>query len=103
MGRRDDLHAILVDLMKDLGEHVYFDPPIGFKIAYPCIVYALSDIDTWFADNRSYLLHRRYTITLIDTDPDNNVVDRILELNRCSFDRHFISDNLHHWVFNIYY
>jgi hypothetical protein len=88
---------------KEAKRHVYFQPPENFKIAYPCIVYEQSNIDTRHANNVPYSLTKQYTITVIDKNPDTRIPDKVACLPMCSFDRHFTSDNLHHYVFKIYY
>lgn len=126
MGRRDGLHKLLCEAIVSFGEwlwdpfefekdsiqdatkrdaeaHVYFDPPTGFRIAYPCIIYSLSSVDTKFANNLPYLFQRSYTVTVIDKNPDSRIVDRVLSLPRCSFVRKYEADRLHHWVFKIFY
>jgi hypothetical protein len=80
----------------------YFQAPTsGMK--YPAILYELDDIDTRHANNRKYISTRRYNVTLIDKDPDSPYVERLLSLITSQFDRHYIKDNLHHFVFTIYY
>lgn len=108
MGRRVDLHEKLCDVLSPFAEqdarrHVYYQPPPNVRIAYPCIIYSLSDIDTKFADNIPYVHLRRYSLTVIDKDPDSMIVDKVSNLPRCSFDRMYIADNLYHWTFSIYY
>lgn len=126
MGRRDGLHAQLCDILASFGvwlwdpfnfetddlqsaikkeakRHVYFQPNTNIRIAYPCIVYQLSDIDAKFADNIPYIHQRKYSLTVIDKDPDSMIVDKVAALPRCSFDRPYVADNLYHWVFTIYY
>lgn len=107
MGRRIDLHNMLCDIMavcvSEISQNVYFQPPDNLKMAYPCIRYSLSDIDAKFADNIPYILQKEYSLTVIDRNPDSLIVERILQLPRCSFDRSYKADNLNHWVFNIYY
>ena len=44
-----------------------------------------------------------YEIIVIDKLPNNEVIDKILELPYSSFDRHYVSDNLNHDVITIYY
>lgn len=83
--------------------NVYFQPPERIKIKYPCIVYERSDYYTRHADNKKYQIHRRYTIKAIYRDPDCELPDKIVELPMCSFDRHYVADNLHHDIFNIYW
>jgi hypothetical protein len=101
MSERQDLHTILKEIMGD--NPVYFQPPSTVKMAYPCIVYKRSMIKTKFADNSPYMQKKRYTITVIDKDPDSSLPDQIGALQLCSFDRHFTFDNLNHDVYNIYF
>lgn len=95
------LHEILVTVLG--SRHVYFQPPENIKLTYPCIVYGLSGTDTRFADNKLYTRFKRYTITVIDENPDSEIPDKIAELPMCRFDRHFTSDNLNHYSFDLYF
>ena len=101
MDRRLELQRLLTDILG--SRNVYFQPPETVKMSYPCIVYALDDIDINYADNISYTRTKRYKITLIDKDPDSLFVDKILSETRSSFNRFYTSDNLNHWVFLLYY
>lgn len=101
MGKRLDLHAILVDILG--SSNVYFQPPSTVKMAYPCIVYSLSDKKTTYADDKPYQLTNRYTAIVIDRNPDSEIPDKLAALPMCKFDRPYTSDNLNHWAFNIYY
>lgn len=83
--------------------HIYFQPPESLRIKYPCIVYDLKDIRPWYANNRKYAMFRAYELTFISKYPDSEVVDRIMSLPMCSFDRSFTAENLHHFVYTIYY
>lgn len=82
---------------------VYFQPPTNTKVGYPCIIYDLDNIDSTYASDDKYINERRYTISLVHTDPDTSLVDLILALPKCSFDRHYRKDNLHYFVYTIYY
>lgn len=99
--RRIQLHKMLVDILG--SENVYFQPPATIKMKYPCIVYNLADIDSRFADNIPYFHKRRYSVTIIDRDPDSVIRDKMTYLEKCSFERGFTADNLYHYVFNITY
>ena len=99
MGERLDLSK----KFKMIAPNVYFQPPASVKMQYPCIRYELADIHTTHADNRLYTAKRRYTVTVIDKDPDSQIPFVLIEFPLCSFDRHYVADNLHHWVFGIYY
>lgn len=85
------------------SENVYFQPPTSFRMKYPCIVYQRSDIAPIKADNSNYLKRKRYLVTVIDKDPDSDIPDRLIDLDYCNFDRHFVSDNLNHDVFTLYF
>ena len=101
MGTRTDLRTILKGLLG--SDYVYFQPPPTVQMIYPCIVYELSNADTKFADNYPYHYEKRYTITVIDMNPDSLIPDKIATLPKCIFDRHYTADNLNHDVFNIFF
>lgn len=99
--RRLELHNILVSILG--SKNVYYQPPEKHKMKYPCIVYELDDIETIYADNDPYVSHRGYTVTVIDRDPDSEIPSKVGELNMCRFDRQFVSDNLYHVVYSLYF
>ena len=101
MGQRVDLHKKLCDILGTTN--VYFQPPETIKIKYPCIIYERSSNNVKFADDNPYTTRRRYTLTVIDKDPDSELPDKISMLPLCTSDRMFTSDNLNHYVFDIYY
>lgn len=101
MGTRIQLQSLLEALL--VSRNVYFQPPPSVKMKYPCVVYSLSDIDTKFADNNPYSNSRRYQLTAIDPNPDSIIPDKLAWLPMCIFDRSYTSDNLNHYVFNIYF
>lgn len=72
-------------------------------MVYPAIRYELEDISTVHADNQPYLLPKRYQITFITRDPDDPVIDKIASLPKCQFDRPYVSDQLHHYIYSIYF
>lgn len=85
------------------NRNVYFQPPESVKMNYPAIVYALEDVDNVHADDGVYLSHKRYSITLIDKNPDSQFVDSVAKLPTCKFNRYYPSDNLNHWNFSLYF
>ena len=93
------------ELIEILGlESVYYDPPASLKMSYPCIKYALSGIRSKRADDMNYNNLNRYKITIIDTDPDGDIHNRVLEhFKTCSFDTSYIADNLYHRILTLYY
>jgi hypothetical protein len=101
MGTRIELQTLLETVLG--SRNVYFQPPPTVEMKYPCIVYNLDNMDTRFADNYPYKLEKRYVLTIIDKDPDSLIPDRIALLQKCTFDRHFVTDNLNHNIFTIYF
>ncbi len=97
--QRSDLQALLLGL----APHAYFQPPPSLKMEYPCIVYNRSDIHADHADNAPYNLRKRYSVTVIDRDPDSTIPDLVAKLPTASFDRHFVNDNLNHDVFTLFF
>ena len=85
------------------SSNVYFQPPATVRMNYPAIVYSRSDIENRFADNSSYNQEKAYTVTVIDKDPDSEIVDRIAKLPKCMYDRNYKSENLNHDVFTLFY
>ena len=86
------------------SRNVYFQPPESLKLKYPCIVYDLAIIESVKADDKNYLLHNRYTVTLIHTDPDNDVKSDIMVwFDKIAMDRIYAKDNLYHYVYDLYY
>lgn len=101
MNRRIELHQILVDVLG--SRYVYFQPPESVKMTYPCIVYRRSSVDTKHANNRLYLSKKRYTVTVIDKNPDSVIPENLAQLPLCRFDRHHKTDSLNHDVYSMYY
>ena len=101
MDKRLELHEQFVSILG--SRNVYFQPPATVTLQYPAIVYKLSDIDNTFADDEVYNQSWFYTVTIIDSDPDSEIVKKISKLPKVKFDRYFASENLNHYVFTIYY
>ena len=115
--RRIEFHYKLLDLMKqaydetskddpsvrDFSKNVYFQPPTNTMIKYPAIVYEKSYLHTKKADNSTYLQKQKYTVTVIDQDPDSVIPKYVAQLPNSISDRCFVSDNLHHDAFIVYY
>lgn len=94
---------ILHQKLKELISNVYFQPPSAHEMIYPCIRYVLSEEEVLHADNTNYRITERYQITIIDEDPDSEILKGIRALLLCQFDRFYSSDDLNHWVFNLYF
>ena len=93
------LHNVLLEVTVNL----YFQPPENTKIQYPCIIYSRDYALTEFANNSPYKHHKRYEVTVIDSDPESALLEKVDALPMCIFNRHFTSDDLHHDVYQLYY
>lgn len=106
MRSRKELSPILHNIMSSKYDKykVYWQRPSGEKTVYPCLIYNLDRIGTDYADNTAYKNLRMYTLTLIGKESDNDdIIEQLLALPYCSFDRRFINDNLYHDVFELYF
>lgn len=83
--------------------NVYYQPPESVKMKYPAIVYSRKNIDNIFADDTVYTQNHSYELTVIDPNPDSEIVMKVSRLPACTFDRHYTVDNLNHDVFRLYY
>ena len=101
MDRRLELHEMLCELLG--SRNVYFQPPSSLEMHYPCIRYTLYDIDNAYADNNVYLQDVGYQITVIDEDPDSEIVSKVSKIPCIRFNRSYEADNLYHTVFVLYY
>lgn len=101
MGTRLELQSKLEELLG--SRQVYYQPPESVKMEYPAIVYSKSNIRTTNANDAKYSKINRYDITVISKKPEDPVLDKLLGLQYCSYDRHYESDNLNHDTFSLYF
>ena len=101
MAQRLELQSLLVSLLG--SNNVYFQPPPTVTMQYPCIIYNRDSLNTEYADNNPYKSKKRYQVTVIDTNPDSDIPDKIAELPMCSYDRFYTADNLNHDVYNLFF
>lgn len=104
---RPALHDLLCEVLRapfpDGETHCYFQPPADIEMKYPCIRYNYTNDQDDFADNIHYRHSKRYTVTIIDEDPDSEIPERLKSLPYCSSDRNFAVDGLNHYVFTLFY
>lgn len=100
MRTRLDLHETLSGL--EGVRACYFSPPEGLVMDYPCIVYHQMDETVRFADNIPYNKSKRYSITVIDEDPDSEIPDLVSSLPYCMSERVFSYDGMYHFVYLIF-
>ena len=101
MNKRLELHEKLCELVGNTN--VYFQPPESVKLVYPAIVYELSNINNRYANDEVYIQADSYTVTFISKNPDSEIIRALSKLPTCRFDRGFVSNNLYHKVFTLYY
>lgn len=101
MADRLELHSVLQELLG--SSNVYYQPPESIKMQYDAIRYSKKTIDSKYANDRKYSMIDCYEVIVISRLPDNPVIKKLLSLPYCSYDRHYIADNLHHDVLTIYY
>lgn len=101
MDKRLELHEIFCNILG--SRNAYYQPPASVKMKYPAIVYSRKKIDNLHANNLVYKQLNAYEVTVIDEDPDSEIVKKVSLLPACAHDRYFTSDNLNHDVFTLYY
>lgn len=100
--KRLKLQVLLEEISGLDKDHVKFQPPPNFRTTYPAIRYKLVEADKRNADNRTWFVARRYQITLVHPDPDNDIVGRILwGIPGSKLVRTYTANNLNHYVFNL--
>lgn len=100
--RRLQLHEELCEILG--SRNVYFQPSGTTRMQYPCIRYSRDRGIHIRADNRTYIYRQAYQLIYIDPDPDNDIVDKLIEhFSEISFNRNYVADNLNHDVLILYY
>ena len=93
----------LQNYLKTLTTNVYFQPPENLKLIYPCIIYSRTLIDGTFANNDVYRLDHAYQLVYVHRNPDDPFIDTLAQLPTCRFQREYVSDQLYHDVYIIYW
>lgn len=101
MANRLNLQTLFEELLG--SRNVYYDPPESVKMQYDAIRYSRDRIENTHANDSVYTQSDRYEVIAIYRDPDSELPRKISRLPKCAFDRHYVSDNLHHDVFTLYY
>lgn len=101
MRDRLDLQSKLEQLLG--STNVYYDPPASLRMQYDAIRYSKQRPDTKHASDIRYKTMNRYELIVISKRPDHPVIKELMDIPYCSWDRHYVADNLHHDVLTIYY
>lgn len=81
----------------------YYNAPTNIRMEYPCIRYSIASKKVKFACNGRFVIRDRYTLTLIDRNPESPILQALEEIPYYSFDRMYSADGLYHFVCTIYY
>jgi len=101
MGSRLLLQGLLEDMIGN--QNVYYNPPSNIQMEWPAIKFEPSKIDTLRANNALYKRTICYSVTVVGKLPNDSIVEKLLSLPMCSFDRHYTSDGLIHDVLRLYF
>ncbi len=102
MDKRLTLHDELISVLGN--NNVYFQPPESLKMKYPCIRYKKARPRVEHADDMKYFKKDHYELTVICTDPDIDIGERLTDhFEYCSIDRQYSSNNLTHIALDLYY
>lgn len=101
MGTRIELQSMLENILG--SKNVYYQSPPSTGMKYPAIKYDKNRITSDYANNKKYRNKISYNLIVIDKRPDNPVIQKLLELPYCSYDRMYRSDNLYHDSLTLYY
>lgn len=106
MIKRLQLSEKLHDILRanDYPENVYYQPPGTVRMEYPCIRYKRENIPAQYADDIRYISKDKYTLIVIDPDPDSQIPDILLKsFSMISSDREYTAENLNHFVLTLYF
>lgn len=98
-----DISQEIQNRLEEICDNVYFQPPSNEKMEYPCIVYSRDKIENKHGDNHVYTQNHRYQVIVLDKDPDSKITEDLSKFDKCQFDRRYVSDNIYHDVFTLYY
>lgn len=93
----------LQELLEGLTDvkKAYQQPPTTLE--YPCILYERDDSFVTHADNLRYLFKKRYSVTVMDRNPNSIIPDQVEALRYARINRTFRKDGLNHWVYTLYF
>lgn len=100
MGERIQLHNELIRFCPN----AYFQPPAGYQLTYPCIIYRRSDANVKRANNQVYGIITGYEMTVIDRNPESKLATDILQhFPMCDIGTVYTVDNLYHTPLSLFY
>lgn len=107
MASRLDLHNELIAVLGTTGKtpsRVYFQPPPSVLMEYDAIRYKLAGKNVVRANNKAYVWTNQYDGVVITRDAECEIPDRMLaRFEMISLGTPYVSNNLYHHPFTIYY
>lgn len=97
---RLELQNMLEDILG--SDRVYYQPPATLRMKYPCIRLENQAMSLQHANNAPYVMHDRYRIIFMSTDPESPIPKKIAALPGVRAAQPYDADNLHHWPFEIW-
>lgn len=99
----EEIPGLAFDRFLD-GPAVYFQPPSGHLMVFPCIVYQWETPQLLNSDDEIYRKYNHYELTYMTTDPDDPTPDLLLKTFRhISPSKPFTSDNKYHFPYSLYF
>ena len=102
MATRLELQTKLEDILG--SRNVYYQPPENVKIQYPCFIYSKEAPSTRNSNNKLYFFMDAYNIIYIDRNPDNEMTQKMFDnFSYIRTGAAYVTDNLNHYTFDIYF
>lgn len=89
----------------DMTKHVYYNPPTGFQMEYPCFVYEDARPSVLHADNLKYFNFPCWKVTTMTRDPESmDLAPKLEELRYCYLENAgYRTDGIAHRVYTLYF
>lgn len=91
-----------IESLKEVCDHVYYNPPASIQLVYPCIIVQLDDVLHGHANGKVYKRDNRYSLTIIDTNPDSELRAAVDDLPMTSMNRSYVADGLWHFAYTMF-
>lgn len=94
------LDRVLKGIADSHGCPLWFQPPTGAKLTYPCILYSPATPTNLKANNKTFIIFRNYEITYITKEADHEAIIKEI-IDKVPYGhlvREFISNNLYHTI-----
>lgn len=102
MASRLQLQEEFCDILQ--SRNVYYNPPQSVLMKYDAIRYSKSSPSVQKADNTAYRITERYDGVVITRDPDSDIPMKLLSrFPMISIGDMYVSNNLNHFPFTLYY